>query len=75
MTDTIGVRWWRHSRKGLVHGEEVPCDDPVWMRVRLAEDHNFHYMSAANRGLIDRAGSVVTLRRSFMTECTPGDRP
>lgn len=67
MTDPGQVRKFRHIRKGLVEGRIVR-EDETWAQIELARDHRLAYGSECNRGRIDEAGEILTVRRSFLTE-------
>lgn len=58
---------WQHSRKGRIEGVVVREDD-TWVDVRLTGDHELNYYSQCYRGCLDVDGSVITLRKSLMTE-------
>lgn len=58
---------WNHSRKGRITGEIIR-DDGEWVDIRLTGDHELRYKSEANRGRVDEAGEVLTVRKSLLTE-------
>jgi len=57
---------WIHSRKGRIEGTIVR-EDETWMQIRLSSDHELRYGSESNRGRIDEAGDVLTVRKRLLT--------
>lgn len=57
---------WLHSRRGLIEGEVVR-HEPVWVQIRLTADSPRTSTRARGHGPIDLAGTVITVRRAFLT--------
>jgi hypothetical protein len=73
-TEPEVVRTWQHRSKGTITGVLV-SEDETWADVRVVGEHKIPWLSQMNR---DRGpvldGEVMTLRKSFMTEDTAGER-